>query len=93
MEIYEAFRAGNVPEDKARAAAAAISERINRTEKDADVSFTTFKSDVKEDFSKLESKFSEKFSDLRSDIRILMWMNGLIILTVVAPALKNLLTG
>jgi hypothetical protein len=54
-----------------------------------------FKSELKNDLEALESRFENRLqkeiAPIRTNLAVVMWTQGLIILTVVVPALKQLL--
>ena len=53
-----------------------------------------FKSELKHDIEALENRLLHKIKDeiapLKTNITLMLWMNGLIIVTLVAPALKKI---
>ncbi len=72
-EVYDAFRSAGVPEDKARAAAEALSEDQLAT---------------KADNAKLEQVTRGAISRLDKEIVVIKWMLGLVIVAVVIPLIK-----
>ncbi len=72
-EVYDAFRSAGVPEDKARAAAEALSEDQLAT---------------KADIAKLEQVTRGEISRLEKEIVVIKWMLGLVIVAVVIPLIK-----
>jgi hypothetical protein len=50
-----------------------------------------FKSEMKVDFQSLENRIHKEIAPIKTNIAVLMWGQGLIILTVVIPALKGML--
>jgi uncharacterized protein YpuA (DUF1002 family) len=53
-----------------------------------------YKSELRHDIEALENKIMHRVKDeilpLKTNITLILWMNGLIIVTLVAPALKKL---
>ena len=60
-EVYDAFRAAGVPEDKARKAAEAMSSEATAT---------------KGDVSRLETRSDASLATIRTDIAVLKWIAG-----------------
>jgi len=72
-EVYDAFRSVGVPEDKARAAAEALSEDQIAT---------------KADITRLERVTTAEIAKLAKDIVVIKWMLGLVIVAAVIPLIK-----
>ena len=71
FEVFEAFRAAGVPEDKAREAAEALSAENPATKSDIN--------DLKSDVNDLKSDVSDlksDINDLKAEHRLLRWMIG-----------------
>jgi hypothetical protein len=78
----------------------------SRTENNADLvskpELNQYKSEMKHDFQSLENKMNFDFQSLenrihkeiapiRTQMAVMMWTQGLVILTVVVPAIKQML--
>jgi len=72
-EVYDAFRSVGVPEDKARAAAEALSEDQIAT---------------KADITRLERVTTAEIAKLEKDIVVIKWMLELVIVAAVIPLIK-----
>lgn len=77
-EVFEAFRAAGVPEDKARKAAEALSSEALAT---------------KGDLSRTERTLRDDIFRLDKEIAVLKWMVGLVIAGVAAQILKAFYGG
>jgi hypothetical protein len=53
--------------------------------------FQAFQSQIKLDFQALELRIQKELSPMRTQMAVIMWTQGLIVLTVVVPAIKQML--
>lgn len=75
-EVFEAFRAVGVPEDKARLAAEALSTEASAT---------------KGDLVRVEATVRSDIARLEKEIAVLKWMVGLVVAGVAAQLIKLLI--
>ena len=88
-EVFEAFRAIDVPEDKALRAAAALTSALSRTDDETSKAFGKRDGDIdaiRKDVASLE------IATVKGDVTLLKWMVGLAItleLTIVAKLFSH----
>lgn len=97
-EVFEAFRAIDVPEDKALRAAAALTAALVKTEDETKTAFGKRDGDfdaIRKDMAALKSDVTSVKIDLatvKGDVSLLKWMLGLAItlnLTVLAKLFSH----
>jgi hypothetical protein len=83
-EVYDAFRSVGVPEDKARAAAEALSEDQIATKSD----ITRLERVTTGEIAKIRQETAADIAKLEKEIVVIKWMLGLVIVAVVIPLVK-----
>ncbi|MBY0329974.1 MAG: hypothetical protein K2X49_04820 [Acetobacteraceae bacterium] len=99
VEVYEALRAIDVPDDKAKAAAQAVSQDMTREigglrsdiaalRKDMDAGLAGLRKDVDSEFRSVRSELA----GVKSDVAVLRWMTATSIGLMLAIAIKIFVT-
>ena len=72
-----------------------LSADFQRLEHKISLDFERLENKLQQDFQRFENKIDNKINNeiapLKTNIAVIMWMQGLTILTLVVPALKHLL--
>ena len=91
-EVYDAFRAANVGENLARAAAGAIAGRedlvtkldleraIGRVEADLKAEIGRVEADLKAEIGRVEADLKAEIADVKSDLKLLKFAYGPVVL-------------
>jgi len=96
-EVYDALRSACVPDDKARAAAEALSadqlatkSDIARLEQVTKAEIARLEQTTTAEITKFERATTGQIAKLEKEIVVIKWMLGLVIVAVVIPLLKPL---
>ena len=95
VEVYEALRAIDVPDDKAKAAAQAVSQDMNREiaglradiaalRRDMDAGFAGLRKDMDTESRSLRAELAS----VKSDMAVLRWMVGTSVALMLAVLVK-----
>jgi hypothetical protein len=87
IEIYDAFKAANVPEKEAKDAATVLSRHLVEIKEQSSDKVEKFKSDIKGDFKEIDKRLINLEKET-SNIKILLYV---IMAAVVYPIVKNIL--
>ena len=94
-EVYDAFRSAGVPEDKARAAAEALSADQLATKADIAKLERVTTSEIAKlerittgELAKLELATTGQIAKVEKEIVVIKWMLGLVIVAVVVPLIR-----
>ena len=80
-EVYDAFRAANVGENLARAAAGAIAGREDLVTKlDLERAIGRVEADLKAEIGRVEADLKAEIADVKSDLKLLKFAYGPVVL-------------
>jgi hypothetical protein len=92
LTYFQKLKDSGIPEAQARAQTDALDEALQQSGADyvQKSEINQFKSDMKLDFQSLENRIQKELAPIRTNITLMTWMLGVIIVTLVMPALKHL---
>ena len=84
VEVYEALRAIDVPDDKVKAAAQALTQDMNREVASLGSEIAALRKEMATEFASVRADIAS----IRPEVAVLRWMNGTAIAFLIAVTLK-----